>query len=349
MAIRMGRWDCPSCGNLKNMGNATHCVNCGAPRDPQVQFYLLSDEEEVKDKSKIAEARAGADWQCEYCSSENKALNKFCQSCGNPKDGVEKARQEKINYTPPVVREQYREPNIDNLPKEKPKPISYWKWLVVLAIAGALYYLFKPQKEQITITGFQWERTIKLEHYDWFEESGWDLPNGAKLLSKRQAVHHNNQVLAGYRTESRWVEVQTGTKRVKVGTKDLGNGYFEDVYEDQPVYSKRKENHEVPIYKDVPVYQTQYTYKIKKWKEVSPLKAEGTNQNPYDPKLSKSDPENWRLGYRQAYYWLNFNTEKGKSDKLLTDSAIWVRLKIGDKATAKTNRAGVYFGLEDEK
>lgn len=348
MAIRMGRWDCPSCGNKGNLGNATHCVNCGSPRDPNVQFYLLSDEEEIRDKAKLAEARAGADWQCEYCSSENKALNKFCQSCGNPRDGVEKARQEKTDYTPNIQKNS-RETLTGDLPKSKNAPISYWKWLVVLLIAGALYYFFAPKKVQVEVVKFAWERTIKLENYGWLEEVAWELPNGAKLISKRQALHHTNQVLVGHRTESRWVEVQTGTKKVKVGTKDLGNGYFEDVYENQPVYSKRKETYEEPVYKELPVYQTQYSYKIQRWKEVSPLKAAGTDKKPYDPKLDKKDPENWRLGEKKEKYWVFVKDKKGVEHQLTADFSYWQKLNQGENVTAKANNTGFYYGLEEEK
>ena len=85
MAVYVGKWDCPTCGNIGVAGPETNCTNCGASRPEDVQFYL-DDETVIRDKSQLEEAQAGVDWICGHCSSQNKALADPCWSCGNPRD-----------------------------------------------------------------------------------------------------------------------------------------------------------------------------------------------------------------------------------------------------------------------
>jgi hypothetical protein len=46
---------------------------------------------------------------------------------------------------------------------------------------------------------------------------------------------------------------QVGTRRVKAGHRDLGNGFFEDVYSDEPICRER------------PVYRTRVAYDVQRW------------------------------------------------------------------------------------
>lgn len=89
MAIRIGRWDCKSCGHRGNLGNVIHCEQCNAPRGKDVEFYLPEDAPEVTDQTLINEANAGADWVCSYCQSANKATETHCHTCGNDRDAKE--------------------------------------------------------------------------------------------------------------------------------------------------------------------------------------------------------------------------------------------------------------------
>ncbi|MCB0838989.1 MAG: zinc finger Ran-binding domain-containing family 2 protein, partial [Bacteroidetes bacterium] len=86
MAVRVGRWDCDVCGHIGNYGPHTKCASCGASRPANVKFYLPKDAEIVTDKEQLKEARAGVDWICGHCYSQNKAKDTVCNSCGNPRD-----------------------------------------------------------------------------------------------------------------------------------------------------------------------------------------------------------------------------------------------------------------------
>ncbi|HET7461287.1 MAG TPA: Ran-binding zinc finger domain-containing protein [Longimicrobium sp.] len=89
MAIREGRWDCPSCGSRGQLGRNLECAGCGAPRPQGVRFYLPGDEPPVTDAVRLAQARAGADWTCEHCGGSARATETECPGCGAPRGGSE--------------------------------------------------------------------------------------------------------------------------------------------------------------------------------------------------------------------------------------------------------------------
>ena len=60
MAIREGRWDCPSCGSVGQLGRHVYCTGCGGPRPKEIRFYLPEDAAAVTDAGQLAQASAGA-------------------------------------------------------------------------------------------------------------------------------------------------------------------------------------------------------------------------------------------------------------------------------------------------
>src|SRR3954468_5154975 len=85
MAIREGRWDCPSCASAGQLGRHVYCTGCGAPRPKEIQFYLPEDEGAVTDAGQLAQANAGADWICEHCGGSARATDAECPGCGAPR------------------------------------------------------------------------------------------------------------------------------------------------------------------------------------------------------------------------------------------------------------------------
>lgn len=350
MTIRIGRWDCPVCGLKGNFGPDTHCVGCGAPRGKEVEFYLPDDAEEVTEADKIRQAKSGADWRCDYCGADNKAVDTVCRSCGNERTAEDKARTEKFIYDhrlqPSTAPRKVINP-ADNKARDRRKyRIAVWSF--VLSAAFTLWYLFKPRGFEVEIVGHEWERTIDIEQNRPFIEEDWQLPAEAKLISQRQDVHHYNQVLVGYRKQTRTVRVQTGTKRVRCGKKDLGNGYFEDVYCDRPVYENRTETYDEPVYKQVPVFQTKYTYQIYRWTLDHTAKAAGKDKNPYFPQ-EMLPGSNWREGKRTETYTLVLQDSKGKQYREQVSFEFWQQKNTGERVKAKHNALGNFYGLAEEK
>ncbi|HSN86092.1 MAG TPA: zinc ribbon domain-containing protein [Thermoanaerobaculia bacterium] len=323
MAIREGAWDCPSCGRKKNRGPDKFCGGCGAPRGPEVKFYLPDDAPEVVEAEALKKAQAGPDWICPYCESDNPAGNSFCSGCGAPKDGAQ-AREvvEHRNDAPPPP------PPPQPLGAQPPPPAGK-KWtgpvmkgcglgcLGLLALFALLLFLGRPKDAVLTVTGLRWERSIEVEQARTVTKQAWEgeLPAGARVLSTSREIHHHDRVQTGTRTATRTVteQVQTGTERVKVGSRDLGNGYFEDVYEDRPVYESQshEETYEEPVYREDPVYRNRFRYEIEEWGTVRTAQAKGEDRSPGWPDPGIGDRE--REGKRTEVYEVLFADEDGKS------------------------------------
>ena len=93
----MGRWDCAACEAIGILGDEYRCAACGSARPDDVVFYLPEDAQVVTDEAGIAAARAGADWQCEYCDNWVAATIQECPSCAGG-DAETGRRQEQGEY-----------------------------------------------------------------------------------------------------------------------------------------------------------------------------------------------------------------------------------------------------------
>ncbi len=328
MAIREGAWDCPVCGRKKNRGSAKFCGGCGAPRGPEVAFYLPDDAAEVTDAAALQRAGAGPDWTCAYCGADNPAGNAFCSGCGGPRDGT-KTREVVVHRSdaPP--------PAPAAGPPTAAKPASPWVkkgcglgCLGLILLAGLLFYLAGPRKTDLTVTGLHWVRTVAVEELRPVVETAWEgeVPSGARILGASNEVHHVDRIQIGTRTATRTVSerVQTGTESVKVGVRDLGNGYFEDVYEQRPVYENRsrEETYREPVYREKPVYRKRFRYEIEKWLPDREVRAEGRNRSPAWPDAALGARE--RAGSRGELLEVLFRDSDGKAVRYKAPSAqVW--------------------------
>lgn len=333
MAIREGAWDCPSCGRKRNRGPAKFCGGCGAPRGADVKFYLPDDARVVTAADELAKAQAGPDWTCAYCQGDNPADAGFCSGCGATKDGKPRPVISVVSSgdaAPPP------------LPLASPKGEKIAKGcgigcLSLLALMAVFWFLGRPKEAELTVAGGRWERAIGIEAMKTVEEEAWEgeVPSGARVLSTRQEVHHQDKIRTGTQRKTRTVseEVRTGTERVKVGTKDLGNGYFEDEYEDRPVYQSRshEETYEEPVYREQPVYANKIRYEIDRWEPVRQAKISRQDRSPVWPELPEGAlGPGERAGARRESYEVTFRGKDGKAHLWKAPSeAEWKRLEPG--------------------
>jgi hypothetical protein len=346
MAIREGAWDCPHCGRERNRGPDKFCGGCGAPRGEEVRFYLPEDAREVTDAAELARAQAGPDWICPYCEGDNPAGNAFCSGCGAPRDGA--ASRQMVEH---------RDDAPAPLPPPLPQPVVSKSsggglkkgcgigCLGLLFLVGLFWFLGRPREATLTVEGFSWERTVQVEALRTVTEEAWEneLPAGARVLSRSRQVHHTNRVQVGTERRTRTVteQVQVGTERVKVGTRDLGNGYFEDVYEDRPIYADRshEETYEEPVYREDPVYAVKVRYEVDKWLPARDEKAAGQNRSPGWPGARLADLE--RPGARKESYEVRFRDEEGEPCVLrTTNEAEWRRFEPGGSYRAEVRPGG---------
>lgn len=86
-------------------------------------------------------------------------------------------------------------------------------------------------------------------------------------------------------TFSRMTEVPSLTRsecwwelaKVYAGKRNLGNGYFKDVYRSENIYENRQRQKTVeePLDEDIPIYRDRVTYHLETWEFARNLEAVG--------------------------------------------------------------------------
>ncbi len=334
MAIRVGRWDCNVCGHKGNPGPSLHCESCGAPRPKNVKFYLPEDAEIVKDEEKIKEAEAGPDWICDFCGAHNKATSQVCESCGAAKNYQ--------NYVQPS------QDVIDFLEKNKKKIKNNFKidkkfkriaLVILLLTIGILLFGSISRKVDVKVEKKIWTKKYEIEKYVKVKKSDWSLPPNAELISKKDAVHHYDEVFDHYEIKTRKVKVKVGEEKYVCGHKDLGNGYFKDVYCTRPVYEYKTETYKEPVYKKIPIYKTKYTFYIWEWQKIKPITISDSNCAVYSLNLND---KNMRKSDSTTEYYLVIVDDKNLKIKEKVNKSLWDKVKVNDIIKAKKSRL---FGL----
>jgi len=308
MGIREGKWRCPYCA-VVNRGADIACTGCGATRDKDVAFFVEEEAPEVQDAALLARAEAGADWLCLFCQTSNRPEATSCANCGAGRGSAPSRKVEDVPLPPP--------PRTPPPPAAPPAArggsgcgLAVVLGLLVVAFVsafGAYWLFFRRTEDRARITRFEWERTIEVEALRSVREKAWqgEVPGGGREVSRSREVHHTDHVAAG-------------TQRVKVGTKNLGNGFFKDVYEDRPVY------------KDQPVYRDRITYDIDRWVTDRKVAARGEDQSPTWPTPTLLARE--RDGPHAERYTVILDGPS-KDARLDLPYLRWAALKAGERVT----------------
>jgi hypothetical protein len=324
MAIREGRWDCPSCGSVGQLGRHVYCVGCGSPRPKEIRFYLPDDAEAVTDAGQLSQAAAGPEWLCEHCGGSARAGDRNCPGCGAPRG--ESAAREVRDYALAAVP---RSGGDDDRPPPPPralaKPVRPAREsrfgrnvfaLMLFTVLAWFGWSNRTRHLEGEVAARQWERTVQVEAYRSVQEEGWSLPEGARRLRSYRAIRDYRQVLDHYETKTRQVSerVQTGTRTYTCGQVDRGNGYFEDRTCTEPEYETRyhSESYQDPVYRREPIWDTKYEYRIKRWVPDTLLEAHGSDMSvPAWPPVTVDDTT--REGEKKSRYRVTFTGPKGES------------------------------------
>lgn len=379
---RIGSWDCKYCGIKGNSGDSYQCKNCGKPRGQGVQFYLPVNAPVARDQRKLP------DWNCAHCGAGNSAyldhadgdftLRYNCTQCGAPKgsspdnpvrtytlDEIPRSA-EQIPVVPksvahdrapkPTFRETY--PTFDRITPSTDW-INQWRGPIIggilitsllLLVTLGLYFALRTHEQHAQVTGFGWERTINLQHYVPVVEEDWSIPPGGRYISQKQDVHHTEKVFSHYEKKSRTVydTVEDGKEKYVCGSKNLGNGRFEDVECERTKYKtvSRKEDYEEPVYIWVDVYATKYRYEIDKWVDMTPVRSQGGGKDPEPswPKVFLASNE--RETTREEKYWVTFTSGADSYTYRTTNIADWKSLELYQEVTLKVNGIGIVVGVD---
>ena len=421
MAIREGRWDCPSCGSTAIYGRHVECPGCGRPRPAGTRFYLTDDAPVVTDAARLREARAGADWVCEHCGASNRAAEDDCTGCGAargtsptqpvidydlediPRSGGEPRETEGARSagfagfagsasSAGSARRGWRGARssggeVRGLLGAETRPPNTARSILegccgcgclgvvaffLLALLGS--FIEEPVGGEdlvpAVVEARHWERTALVEQRRLVNGEGWELPDSAQVIRRRRRFHHNDSEIIGYRTVTRQVprtervadgtethtrqveeRVQTGTREYVCGQRDLGNGYFEDIECEEPVYETRTRTQEweEPRYREVtryetvtedepitrpkPVYQTYYTWRVPQWSVVDTLRAQGDTTLPVWPDTTLR--RNERLGPKTERYTLVLREAGGGRRTLELGMLQWSGWRPGERVALR--------------
>ncbi len=340
-----GLWDCQYCQTKGNKGSQRQCPNCGHPRDDDVRFYMPGNITYVpQEEAKTINRNPG--WVCMYCDTLNSDNDTVCLSCGSNRteenldyfENQEKKQEEELNvdddyhssYTldedtssipnyGSQIRDRYSSYNNSNENKFKTFLQNNWKYLLIIPAVAllilALVFIFTPKQEFVTVTDFKWEYSVNIEKFETVNESGWSLPSDARLSYTRREIYRYDQVLDHYETKTRQVQ-KTRISHYEdyvSGYRDLGNGYFEEIIDQRPVYETyyETEYYEEPVYKDVPIYETKYYYERDVWNYNRTVKFNGNDKNPKWGEIILNDLE--RISHSsktQKYYVIGVNAKE---------------------------------------
>jgi hypothetical protein len=371
--LLLGLWDCTSCEGKGVPGDVYSCPDCGAGRPEDVEFYRPDDAQEITSAKGKAAAKAGADWQCEYCDQWVAAVLDTCPSCagGEIETGKRQEVKEEVidtealhaaalaasqaaaqasaNVTAAVHAAHAPQPHQG---EEEPGG-SGLGCLVIAVLLGAFLccamFFGGSTKVGVKVTGHTWKRVQQVENLQVVESSGWERPDDAFDVEEERKVHHVDKVQDGTRTVTKTVteKVKVGEERYKAGVKrtDLGNGRFKEV----PVYKKRAIYEtqtkqvpvEEPIYKEVKRYQTHFRYKVKRWVPGDARERSGEGLDAEWPEVSVSGA-NQRLGQKSATYVVLLQaTEGGSTYRFECGEERWRSFEEGSVWTAVTRSGKV--------
>lgn len=288
-----GLWDCEYCGNTGIRASEKQCPHCGSPQNNNTKFYIGDPHNYVSEEDAKKISR-NPDWLCSFCDSLNPDDAEVCRNCGASKTESElnyftnQEKKERVSAKNDYndTTESVKRNNIDSLRSEKiscndTKEHIHKKsntkilkniWIGLLGVLLVITFVFvtikvfQKTEKTVSVTDVFWTRNIEIEELKTVQESDWTVPSGGRVLYQQQEIRTYDRELDHYeqKTVTKSRQVLSGYESYVSGYRDLGNGYFEEVKSQRPVYRTEyyTEIVQEPVYVNVPVYDTKYYYEI---------------------------------------------------------------------------------------
>lgn len=322
-------WLCSFCDSL-NSDDIDICKVCGATKSDSKLNYFQGLEKKEKLKQQLLPN--------DYTDTDNQSLqnNQVEDNCSVNKHNT--SAVENMNT--------YK--SISDIKTTKPKKKLFSKFTKITAIALAsillitgLVFLFIPKTQEGVVDGFTWERSISVEELRTVNESDWTLPSGARLQYTQNEIRSYKQVIDHYETKTRTYteQVLDHYEEYVSGYRDNGNGTFEEITAQRPVYrtETRTETYEEPVYRQEPIYDTKYYYEIDKWMHKEYVKTSGSDKEPYWGEYNYKTKE--REGSKSENYKITIINNDNETKEYFVDFDVWKKLNKGESVKLK-----VYIG-----
>ena len=359
----MGYWDCPVCGNREIRGDVMNCPSCGRARG-DVKFYMkgytegeVREENEREDIEFLSDEQAShfsdnPDWYCSFCNSLNSDNAQFCGNCGATRADSE------ANYFEMLKKKQERDAaEAAAQPHAAPARGKRSRlWVAVLAILAILLVVWLwPRSKAGTVKDFSWACQIATENYEQVTEEDWSVPSGGEYVSQQEKIYTYESVLVGYRDVTRTRDVLDHYDTYYT-YEDRGNGTFEQVSHERPVYRSEEYTVQEPVYQQVPRYRTVYTYTIWKWVAGTVYRGEGTDHTLVWPEIEVNENKREASNGRSAVFGFTFINDKGEAVSYRlnepdwkTNESVWNSLAQGQPVVIKTGGGSAVLQDENKK
>ena len=365
-------WLCECCDSY-NTYSAQFCTSCGAPKGASKDYFDIRKELKRPERSNYgnnSESKKDS-YQKKFDKESSGSDSSFSEESKDDSHYSTNYEAKKSNDTKKTT---YSNSKVELIDSEK---ISFFSSLfsairdnaskilialaVIIAIVG-IVYVFLPKEVDLTVDRLTWKREIRVEEYKTVRESDWYIPSGGRLvytreevkdhkpIYERQAVQKSERYISGYETETEYV--------------DLGNGYFDTVTHQEPIYSTRYYTE----YEDVlvgyePIYATKYYYDIERWLYSRSVISNGEKKNqnnvekassdevdssvPYWPNVFLKSKER-EAGRYEQYYVLAYRTNDKKREvkQYSISRSLWDTVVIGSKIKAVVQLGNVKEILE---
>jgi len=228
-------------------------------------------------------ANAGAHGRCGNRASHQRALDGSCAECG--------ASREESAAPAPAPADDGSEPEWEPAPRRRWGLVAGLTAGALLAMALVAWAL-TPREADLEVIDARWEHRVHVDRWRVWDREGFDEDVPANAFDRREMGprhHHDVEVLDHYDTETYSEQVACGEDCVDEpescheSCSDDGNG-FATCTETctgggrscSTRYCSETRTREVAVYRDEPVYETWYGYRVWDWGEVRVIRASGS-------------------------------------------------------------------------
>lgn len=252
-------WLCSFCGALNN-DSKTECCSCGATRTASEKNYFeMRKAKELEEAEYKKTYGTNEDYSNDFDTNEDKEDEKYEDIANNNNEEFINSQNLNNSNIPKKNNKLKNITIVQNILNIIPK---IWIPSLIVLCTFLFFSSFVPHEKNITVTGINWNREIRIDKEKTVEESDWSLPANARLIRTNTELHHYDKELDHYETKTRteYKDVLVGYDTVVTGYRDLGNGYSEEITEERPIYKSEpyQVEYEEAVYKDVPIYATNY-------------------------------------------------------------------------------------------
>lgn len=336
-------WKCDSC-NSSNKGRYMKCQNCGNPKEKHEKYNI--DENltalAVTDPAMLAQAKAGKNWECDYCGGSVRNLHGECNTCGGPK------------IEPEIFSQPYNNQQLHNQQPNKKENVTGRRrrllaticltLAVMMTIIGLAIFLFLPHDEQVSVINTEWVYTANLQQRTTRTGSDWDenVPASAfnNVCHTKQRTTRNCRP---YDCNPHQVEYDCNPHdcRCSSSCSDNNNGYSTCRETCSTCYDSCYRIEHDTCYHQCPVIDEWCSYNYYEWPTIHTETRSGNNHNMEDPDLhiqpNSSSPQ--RIVH-ERYFSVVFSNEGDTWSYVPNSTEDYNRFEVGAEWLIEVNRIG---------